>query len=240
MVELKEKLRNVRAHAEALYSELMLTKTAIRVGCKKEELVGAKVHCPPEKLGEIIGKKGSNVRHLQSSGAVSVNVLKQGDVRILGSLDALDNATANLLKVIDAVEETWDHPPPGLIAYLTSRHITALQELTERHPTVRLSVQRHTQTITMKGLPADLDQLKADLNRLELAVHVMSLSDAEASHVVGKQGATVERLVTSYQVAIDVERRAHKNEKPQPESQTPSMVTVTGPVDRVPDRKSVV
>ena len=219
---LKEKLRDVRANADSLYTEFLLTKTANRVGCKKEELVGTKVVCPQEKLGMVIGKKGSNVRQLQATASVTVNVLKEGDVRIMGAPEALDTATANLQKVIDTKEETFS-PPNGVIAFLTSRHIKMLKEISERHPNVRLSVQRQSETISLRGIPADLDRLKEDLLGLDLMVKVLELPDSEAAYVVGKQGATVEGLVSTYQTAIDVVRQENGS----------STVTLTGPAHQV-------
>jgi polyribonucleotide nucleotidyltransferase len=249
LAELKEKLRNARATADALFNELRLARTASRVGCKKEELVGTKVSCPQDKLGAIIGKKGSNVRHLQSEASVTVNVLKEGDVRILGSIEALDAATSNLLKVIDSVEETVDDPTPHLVQYLTSKGITALTELSARHPDVRLSVQRQPHPkIVLKGLQSNVDSLRKELLDMDVTIRVINMTDTEAAHVVGKQGATVDGLVATFQAAIDVTRSSKNSGRSSSSSgggdgaagakttaTTPAMATVTvaGPAPNV-------
>lgn len=241
LADLKERLKNVRANADKLRTEVQLTKTAIKVGCKKEELVGTKVVCPPGRLGEIIGKKGSHVKQLQASASVTVNVLQQGDVRIVGSLEALDAATSNLLKVIDSVEECVENPDPALVAYLTCKHVTALKELAERHPHVRISIKRHPNvSVTLKGLPEDVNRLRTELMDMAVVVNVLELSDSEISATVGKQGATVEGLVVAHQAVIDVERssapkdeKKDSDEKGNNKKKGKSRVTITGPQSHV-------
>jgi len=225
--DLRDVLKTVREEVDALKTELSVTKTANRVGCSKEELVGAKVDCSKDQLGKVIGKKGKTVKQIMKKDSVTVNVLKEGDIRIMGTADAIDSATADIDKVLSTTEKNLD-VSPELVAYLTAKDVTAVDDLRARHPDVHIFVQKKSATIPIRGTPSDIENVVVDLQGLGIKVKEFELGTAEAAHVIGKQGATVEALQAKHQVAIDV----HRN-KGEGAATSSSRVTVVGPVSNV-------
>lgn len=214
-------MKVAREEVDLLWSDARVTKTAHQLGCGKEELLGRKLDCPQDKLGSVIGKKGSNVRQLMEKDAVQINVRKEGGIRIMGSLGALDAASNDLSKVIERKEEAVE-VDPVVVSYLTSRGIAAVESMRERHPDVHLSVQRKSKNIPIRGLPTDIEKVKKELLSMDVATKALDLPLGESAMIIGKQGATVEKLVSDHQAAIDVERK-----------ETSSHVTISGPPDRV-------
>lgn len=144
-------------------------------------------------------------------------------VRIVGSLSSLDAAVLDLDKVIQQVEKKMDGLPQALVDYLTARGITALQDIKDSHPNVRIGASK-SDGISCRGAPSDIEAVRQDLEALHLTASKMRVSAKEASVVIGKKGSTVESIVFLHQTAIDVER--------QGESEN-STVTVIGPEGHV-------
>lgn len=112
--------------------------------------MGAKVECPADKLGQVIGKKGKNLQHLQTKSSVSVDIARKGDigkreeqveqdrqrhVHIFGPMHSLESAKANLDRVIATTEEKTKFSTQ-FIRYLLSKGVSVLTEIRASHPDV--------------------------------------------------------------------------------------------------------
>jgi KH domain len=192
-------------------------------------------------------------------------------IRILGpSLEALAAVEKDLDKVIATTQELHD-VSPDLLAYLSAKGIAALTELRERHPDVIIDVVRpprgsnssnsnsnsSTTTATTSsplpsqvrlcGLSEDIERVKLDLATIQVTSQVLQMTLTESSIVVGKLGATINKLVEMHQAAIDVGAAARKGgdnndatkemeqEQQTDESSSSDIVSVTvaGPVSNV-------
>jgi transcription antitermination factor NusA-like protein len=235
---LRESLKEQRTEISELKTELTTVNTAVELGCEVKDLLGKKIDCPVEKLGNVIGKKGKNLARLKTSTHVNVDIVRnQGDIRLIGTLDSLDAAVSNLDKVIQQTEETLELPP-GMHTYLTSAKITALSQLRERHSDVYFNISRSngdeaaTNQVRVRGSAADIQAFKSDVHGMHLLVTTeLQLTAREAGLLVGKAGATIAALVQSHQAAIEVKRPPKKDEAADPEETT--KVTISGPSDNV-------
>jgi len=203
---LRDQLKTLGEQVSELRLEFSMAQKAINLGCSVEELLGMQVECPPDKLGLLIGKKGQNVKQLQEQGNVSIDVApKEGSVRIIGSLQSLDTTAMNIDRVLAVQEEFMDLPKP-LLLYLTSRGITSLGDIRSRHPDVHVEVNRATRQARFRGLPDDIESAKTDVLSVDIVDQKLTVTPSESSIIIGKQGATINKLVESSQAAIDVPR----------------------------------
>jgi rRNA processing protein Krr1/Pno1 len=179
---------------------------------------------PQDKLGNLIGKKGSHLQEFQTKSNVSIDINKgSGDIYVYGSFDDLDVASKNLHRVIDSVSAQVDLPETtGL--YLASRKITKLHELQNELGNVVLHLNSH-KTCTIRGLQADVDVATKVLMELKYVQQTLQLKDAETAYIIGKNGVTVEKLVATHQAAIQIDG--------QKDDKDVSKITVTGPVAAV-------
>lgn len=213
IAELRRDVGLLNSEISSIRLELSPVKTANELGCKVEELLGMKVALPEEKLGQVIGKQGKNLHQLRNAANVDIDIHRRpsgdnsGEVRIIGSMTSLDLALSNLEKVVSKVDETVT-VSTSVVQYLTTKGITALSDLRQLHMDVRIDVQRNTNGIRISGIPADLESFKQDMMALaeSLDQQILSVSSKESALIVGKQGATVDSLVLSHQVAIDIQR----------------------------------
>lgn len=222
VLELRETLKNLRNNITNLRAELDLSKMAETAGCSKDEIVCMKLECPQDKMGKVIGKKGSNVKQLSQKTHVAVDInRKQGDIRITGALDNLETAASDLDKVISSRQEEFE-VPEILVDYLTARHITKLEEMRTNYPDLYVAMKRNTTMVTVRGIPEDLENFRFELFNLKIKKQVIDLPSAVSSYLVGKKGSNIEGLVLLHQTAIHIERKDEE-----------SQVTIVGPSSNV-------
>jgi polyribonucleotide nucleotidyltransferase len=205
VTDLRNKLRECNDELKTIRWELATVKTANQLGCPVEDLVGRAVACPPEKLGQIIGKKGRHLQQLSASAAVQMEVNKSEEknvVRMIGPLASLDAAVMDLDKVFQQTEEKLD-VDETLLEYLTAKGVTALQEIRASHPDIRLDASREKGIVCL-GIPEDIVAFRKDLP--DIQSETLTVSSKEAAIVVGKNGATIESIVESHQTAIQLIR----------------------------------
>jgi rRNA processing protein Krr1/Pno1 len=224
VVELRESLKTLNATAGSLRTEVSLSNTAKKFSCNVEDLLGMKVGCPKNKIGNVIGKKGSVVKNIMETSNVSVVVDRDyGNITMLGSHDALDHACGILDRIIASTEKTVDTSPLQ-IKYFTAKSISAVTDLRNRHPDVVLTVTRaNTQALLLRGLPNDIESAEKDLLSFTVIQKELRVAYKLTAAVVGKQGATIERLVLDHQATIDIQRNKDDD----------SIITVAGPVSNV-------
>lgn len=237
---LRESLKEQRAGISELKLEVATVSTAVTLGCEVKDLLGKKVDCPAEKIGNVIGKMGKNVQNLMSTTNVSVDIVRsQGDIRLVGTLESLNAAISNLEKVISQTEVTIE-----LSAlthkYLASAKITALSQLRERHPNVYFNVSRSDGDVTttnhhvrVRGIPVDIAAFQGDVLGIELVSAELQLTSRETGLLVGKSGATIAGLVATHQATIDVRRPPKKEEGEAAMTEEPTKVTISGFSDNV-------
>lgn len=208
--------------------KLGVVQTAHDLDCSVEELVGMKIDCPTDKLGQIIGKNGKKVKELMNKTNVVVDIeRRQGAVRVIGTVDAVSEAQANLKSVIDRHQQLLD-APPHLIAYLSSKGIEALKELKERHPDVSFVVKRDANEIPVEGLPEDIASFARDLATLSVEQKTIVVASSALPAVIGRKGSVIEQLVAAHQATIQVV--GGNSEKSDGDDAT---ITVSGPVANI-------
>lgn len=240
---LRESLKEQREEILGLKVELNTVSTAVDLGCEVKDLLGKKIDCPIEKLGNVIGKKGKNVQSLMSTNRVNVDIARrQGDIRLIGTLGSLDAAVSSLDKVIQQKEENMELPA-ATHKYLTSSKITALSQLRDRHPDAYFSILRSngeeapvTTQIRIRGSPTDIQVFKNDVLGMNIVTSELHLTSRDAGLLVGKAGATIAGLVEGHQTTIDVQRPAKKGETVDAEELT--KVTISGPSHNVSAAKA--
>jgi len=213
--------------------ELAPVRTANQLGCNVEELLGRKVDCPVEKLGQVIGKKGKTIQALSNKSNVTLDVRRtddEGKLHIIGPLASLDKAVLNLDRVISKTEEEVKLPE-ALVSYLTTRGVNKFAELRVSHPDVGFILQRNTDHAKLRGIPSDIEELKRELEaeKNSLVTEVLHVTSREAGSVVGSKGSVVEALVDSHQTAIQITRDSEDN--------SATTITIIGPSGHVESAK---
>lgn len=235
--QLRDSMRNQNATISALRTELNTIATAVELGCHVKELVGTKLECPTDKIGPIIGKKGKNLQSIQSSSHVTIDVQREGDIRLVGTKASIEKAKMDLVKVIERTEEMVELSSK-LREYLVAYKITALSELRDRHPDVYFNVTRNSdqEQISVRGSPPDIAALKRTMEEMQIIETAIRLSSRETGMLVGKGGGNINSLIELHQVVIDVQRPQKNGDI----GETITRVKLLGPKENVEAAKAAI
>jgi len=184
-------------------------KLAKKLGCNVEDLQKEEMECPADKISKVIGKKGATVKRIEETASVSLDIDADKHIIVIngGSPAAFAAAKEEITKIIMTKEEDVD-VPSSLILYLaTNKNITVLEELKAAHREVHFDVTRTNKKIPMRGLAEDIAKVKQSLISLNVVQQERELTSAEAMLVIGKKGATIDRITAQYKAAIDVEKK---------------------------------
>lgn len=103
--ELRTELSNYKAQVAELEAALSKVELADRLGCTANDLKPHKMNCPVDKLGQVIGKGGSNLKKLESKTGCLVDIDKvNNQIHLQGNETSIEKAIAEIENIILAVE----------------------------------------------------------------------------------------------------------------------------------------
>lgn len=118
---LRDSLSLILASIDELAPVLEKVELADRLQCATTELITVNLDCPKEKARHVIGRNGCNVKQIMERTSVAIDVDSDtGKIKITGSQSAVDDATKEIRRITDAVEEDVQ-VSPALVEYLTTR-----------------------------------------------------------------------------------------------------------------------
>lgn len=80
-----------------------------------------------------------------------------------------------------------------------------MAEIRKAHPNVQVDAIRDKKIVALRGLPEHVSRARQDLMNLHLTKKSRTVSGKESAIVVGKGGSSINKLVESHEVSIDVD-----------------------------------
>lgn len=220
---LRDSQRTISAAIAELESALSKVELAKRLGCTTAELQTRVVDCPGDKIGHVIGKNGSSLKQLEQRTGVQIDVDKVGSkVHLQGSASALDAAVREVEQITLAVEEEVKMTP-AVVSYFLAQKTAVLSKISSAHPYVHTDLSRATNILTLRGRPEYITSFKKELESLNIQTRTRSIGTREIGLVLGKGGITVNKLVATHSVFVNVTN----------ETDEKALVEVTGGVDNI-------
>jgi len=103
---LRNETRSMTAQIAELESAIAKIELAKRLGCTTNDLETSAVDCPVGKLGEIIGKGGSNIKQLEQKTGCIIDVDQvKSQIHLRGNADAIRIAVEAIESVTLSVED---------------------------------------------------------------------------------------------------------------------------------------
>lgn len=222
---LRDSQRTISAAVAELDSALSKVELAKRLGCTTADLQTRVVDCPGDKIGHIIGKNGSSLKQLERRTGVQIDVDKVGSkVHLQGSVSALEAAVREVEMITLAVEEEIKMTP-AIVSYFLAQKSAVLSKIQAAHPYVHVDVSRNTYILTIRGRPEYITSTRKDIDALNIQTINRPVAAKEIGLVVGKGGVTVNKLVATHSVFINV-----INEK---KNDVDALVEITGAVPNI-------
>jgi len=203
---LRDSFRSIQAQIAELEAALSKVELAKRLGCATTDLAEHVLDCPENKLGQVIGKNGHNLKQLEKKTGCQIDVDKKGSqVHLHGSVVAIQAAVEELENITLSIEESV-RLPEAVHTHLFGKRMAAFTKLQTLYPKVHFDLSRKSSSIILRGKPEAVALVKDSILGINVEMETMKLAGRETALIVGKGGVTVNQLVDEYNVAIDVSK----------------------------------
>jgi rRNA processing protein Krr1/Pno1 len=174
--------------------------------CTTQELTTVQIDCPKGKLGSVIGKNGTMIKQIMESAKVTIEVHKLNNkINITGSEASVALAVAEIDKITRAIEDEFDLGKE-LLSYLTAKYVNVFSVLQKKNQDIYFDLSRNSGKAILRGTPERVEEAKKELLGIEVVSKDRALAGREFSILLGKKGATIDKLVAKHAVFIDVKK----------------------------------
>jgi rRNA processing protein Krr1/Pno1 len=172
---------------------------------------------PKHQHRYVIGVKGSGLREILEQTGVSVEVppaeSQTEEIVLRGPQEELGHALSLMVERARSIQQRSIAAPAWLHRYLIGRQGSKLSKITANHEKVRVEFHDNEDNISIEG-PQHEVEIVAELLDFEVKQLINSISFVELpavsqiyhKHIVGKNGANVERLQHEFGVQIKLQQ----------------------------------
>lgn len=200
---LREDHRQMIGEAEATETELAKVKLANSLNCEVEDMTTKELSCPKNRIGAVIGKNGSMIKHVEKLCHVQMNVNKQNDqISITGADVAIQRAVVEIERIIRMQEEEIPIDE-SICNYLSARDVKVLEQWRQEIPGVHMDTTRGSNKVTVRGDPGEIQLVRTKIQGLDdIVTEKLELTGQQVALVVGKKGATIDKLCEEHELFI--------------------------------------
>jgi rRNA processing protein Krr1/Pno1 len=189
---------------DEIQTALGKVKLANKLDCGTNDLSTKEINCPKHRVGMVIGKNGSMIKQIQDSCKVSMDVDKDTyKISITGSEASLERAMKEI-EIIIRMEEEEINIGKSVLNYLLAKYVTVLHQLREEYQGAHIDVSRTGGKLLIRGNSEQLKEIKAKISGLDITSKERQLVGREFNVILGKKGATIDRLCSEHSVSIEV------------------------------------
>lgn len=118
---MRNELTTYKAQVAELEAALSKVELADRLGCTANDLTSHQMDCPVDKLGQVIGKGGSNIKKLETKTGCLIGLDKvKSQIHLQGNEDSIKKAIAEIENITHAIEVEMKLSP-ALLAFLFNK-----------------------------------------------------------------------------------------------------------------------
>jgi len=221
---LREAHREMIGETETTETELSKVKLANSLNCEVEDMTTKEIDCPKNRIGAVIGKNGSMIKHVEKLCHVQMNINKENDsISITGADDAIQRAIVEIDRIIQMQEEEIPIDE-SICNYLSARDVKVLEQWRRENPGVHMDTVRGSNKMTVRGDPTQINLVRMKIQGLtDVVSENLELTGKQVALIVGKKGVTIDKLCEEHELFILAQKIDGDS----------SSVTFTGPTDQV-------
>ena len=105
VTNLRTELNSIKAQIAELEAALSKVELADRLGCSANDLKSHIMECPVDKLGQVIGKGGSNIKRMESKTGCLIDLDKvKFQIHLQGNESSIEEAIVEIENITLAIE----------------------------------------------------------------------------------------------------------------------------------------
>lgn len=219
-------LTKYKAQIAELEAALSKVELAARLGCTANDLTSFKIDCPLDKLGQVIGKGGSNIKKLESKTGCLIDLDKvKSQIHLQGNESSIQKAITEIENITLSIDVEMDIGE-ALFSFYFSKQLSELSALQKKHPNVTFDLSKETRVMKLRGREEFVTPAKEDVMNVNVKMEKMDISAREAALIVGKGGKTINRITEQHGVSIQIENQ--KNSKAVDDGKSVIMISGNG------------
>nr|BAN20317.1 high density lipoprotein binding protein [Riptortus pedestris] len=162
----------------------------------------------------VIGPKGTGIAEILQSTGVSVEMppldLRKETITLRGPQDKLGSALNMVYSKANSVEAVMVTAPSWIHKYIIGRKGANIKQITQDLSKVHVQFTEKEDKITIEGPPEEVEQARNKLNELtaemvnKLTYTTLTVDPKYYKHIIGKNGANVNRLKEQTGVVINI------------------------------------
>ena len=203
---LRKDLTDKDVQLEELFVGSRKIKLATRIGCSPAEVLEQKVSVPENKMAQIIGKGGVNLKQVEDTCKVMIEADRHGGttLRITGTGQGITAAHEAIFNIVSVVTEEFS-PPDAIIVSLILDKAALAREIELRY-SVRIDISRARRMCKISGTPEAIHAAVAEIQTIDAARVQIPIDVSVLPFIVGKGGATIRALGETGRVQLDIDR----------------------------------
>ena len=184
-------------------------RTAKKSNCSAADISEAFIPCPEERRGNVVGKAGANLKHLEDQFNVELDLDRNtGNIRIIGTSDSIAAATQALQNTIATVFDEFALKETQIAVLLIDK-AQLLMEWQALY-NVRIDISKAKLSCKITGHQDAINAVKAEIAALQCYRKEVQVDESSLGAIIGKSGGTIRQIGEDYHVQVDIDRDTHK------------------------------
>lgn len=216
--DLFQELRIKEKSLDELDASLRRVRLAGKLQCSTKDIIEQTFAVPEEAIPRVIGKKGQNLKQIESDHNVSIETERADrtntatsntSIRIMGTEAAISKAYTAIMNVVNTSSLVIKPSDETIVCLLLNK--AALNSDIQTRHNVRLDTSRARNECKITGVGSAIAAAVVEINKIDS--HRVQIENVEASvlpFIVGKGGAVIKSLEEEHNVQIDILREENR------------------------------
>lgn len=211
-------LRTKEKTLDELGTGLNRVRIAGKLQCSTQDIIEQTFVVPEEAIARVIGKKGQNLKQIETDFSVSIaterndrsnTTASNPSIRIMGSEAAINKAYGAIMNVVNT-SSLVIKPSDETIVCLLLNKAALNSEIQTRH-NVRLDTSRARNECKITGVGSAIAAAVVEINKIDsYRVQIENVEASVLPFIVGKGGAIIKSLEEEHNVQIDILREENR------------------------------
>ena len=203
---LRDEIKVLDSNLDELFTGQRRLRACQMIGCTAQDLIEKKIQIPENRTANVIGKKGSSIKSIESETQVVLDIDRFGLVTITGTEKGVSEASARIELILDSEHEELSLSDKIIVCLLFNK-TKRVQDLQSKH-NVRLDISRVNNVCKVSGRSAGVAACKEEIMELQniCSSQKLKIDPNLFPTLIGRGGITISGIQEQFQVQIEVDK----------------------------------
>lgn len=181
---------------------------ANKLKCSMDDIIEQRLTIPAEKIPQIIGKKGANLKKIEDDTTASIKADRNGGgLTIVGTPNSINDAIAIIMSVVNSAIEDIS-PSEEAITCLLFNKATLVDDI-QGKCNVRIDISKAQKLCKVSGTLDCIAAAKREIEKIDCSKNIITITPTMLPFILGKGGSTIRGLGEGKVVQIDISKESN-------------------------------